>query len=344
MQPRPRAPRISLHGVFFGTSDFAVPALRAFATATTCTLVVTQPDRPAGRGNKLQPTPVKRTAQELGIATIEPARMRDAFETLRDCAADVFGVASYGKIVPQSILDLAPHGALNVHPSLLPLYRGATPLQTQLRDGVTDGGVTIILMDAGMDTGDIVLQERSAIGPHETYGELHDRLALVGASLLTKACEAVESGTLTRTPQAGLAAQEDVTATTTRPLRKDDWKIGSHAERCTALDYVNFVRSLAPAPAARISFATYESVKVFGAHVLDEPGPPLDTRPGVVVVAEGTILVRASDGWIAIDELAPPGGKRVPAAAFRNGNKINYPPKDQDALRAWSQTRMKAVH
>jgi methionyl-tRNA formyltransferase len=318
--------------------------LRAFAAATTCTLVVTQPDRPAGRGKKLQPTPVKRAARELGIATIEPASMRDAFDTLRDCAADVFGVASYGKIVPQSILDLAPRGALNVHPSLLPLYRGATPLQSQLRDGVTDGGVTIILMDAGMDTGDIVLQERSAIGPRETYGELHDRLALAGAALLTRACAALGNGTLARTPQAGLAPQEDVMRTTTRPLRKDDWKIGSYAEKPNASDYVNFVRSLAPAPAARISFAGYESVKVFAAHVFDEAGPAIDTQPGSVVVAEGTILVRASDGWIAIDELALPGGNRVSAAAFRNGNKITYPRSDEDALRAWSQTRMKAVH
>jgi methionyl-tRNA formyltransferase len=330
--------------VFFGTSDFAVPALRAFAAATTCTLVVTQPERPAGRGNRLQPTPVKRAAQELGIATIEPARMRDAVETLRDCAPDVFGVASYGKIVPQAILDLAPRGALNVHPSLLPLYRGATPLQSQLRDGVTEGGVTIILMDAGMDTGDIVLQERSAIGPHETYGELHDRLARAGAALLTRACEALESGTLVRIPQAGIAPQEDVIDTTTRPLRKDDWKIGSYAARSGAVDYVNFVRSLAPAPAARIAFASYESVKVFAAHVFDEAGPAVDAVPGAVVVAEGTILVRASDGWIAIDELALPGGNRVSAAAFRNGNKITYPHSDEDALRAWSQTRMKAVH
>ena len=291
----------------------------------------------------MQPTPVKRAARELGIATIEPARMRDAFETLRDAHADVFGVASYGKIVPQSILDLAPRGALNVHPSLLPLYRGATPLQTQLRDGVTDGGVTIILMDAGMDTGDIVLQERSTIGAHETYGELHDRLALAGAGLLARACEALESGTLERKPQAGLATDEAIARTTTRPLRKEDWKIGAHAELSTAADYVNFVRSLAPAPAARISFATYESAKVGAAHVLAEPGPDVSGPPGSVFAAEGTILVRASDGWMAVDEIALPGGKSLSAAAFRNGNTFTFPPSDEDALRAWSQTRMKAA-
>ena len=298
-----------------------MPALRAFASSVDCALVVTQPDRAAGRGNKLQPTPVKRAARELGIATIEPARMRDALGSLRDCAADVFGVASYGKIVPQSILDLAPRGALNVHPSLLPLYRGATPLQTQLRDGVTDGGVTIIAMDAGMDTGDIVLQERSEIGPHETYGELHDRLAATGAALLARACARVEDGTLARRAQAGLAPVDDVARTTTRPLRKEDWKIGSYAPLSTARDYANFVRSLAPVPAARIAFHTLESVKVLRASPLAEPGPALahPVANGHVVVAEGIVLVRASDGWLRVDELVLPGGKPMSAAAFRNG-------------------------
>ena len=290
----------------------------------------------------MQATPVKLAARELGIATIEPARLRDAFDTLRDVGADVFGVASYGKIVPQAILDLAPRGALNVHPSLLPLYRGATPLQTQLRDGVTQGGVTIILMDAGMDTGDIVLQETSEIASSETYGELHDRLALAGAALLSKACASLEAGTLERKPQAGLASEEVVARTTTRPLRKDDWKIGSCAGRSTAADYVNFVRSLAPSPAARISFATYESAKVFAAHALGEPGPDVSGGPGSVVAADGTILVRASDGWIVVDEIALPGGKAMSAAALRNGKKITFPESDENALRAWSQ-RMKAA-
>ena len=337
--------RSKLRGIFFGTSDFAVPALRAFAAHVACELVVTQPDRPSGRGNRTQPTPVKRAAQELGIATIEPQRLRDAFQTLRDVRADVFGVASYGKIVPQTILDLAPLGALNVHPSLLPLYRGATPLQSQLRDGVTTGGVTIIVMDAGMDTGDIVLQERSAIGPDETYGELHDRLASAGAALLGRACAALKDATLARTSQQGLASDTEIARTLTRPLRKDDWKIGSYAARSTARDYANFVRSLAPAPAARIAFHTFESVKVLRGMPLDTPGPQLARTPanGEAVVANGTLLVRASDGWLRVDELALPGGKAMSAAAFRNGYPITYPAGDEESLRAWSQSRTAAV-
>ena len=267
----------------------------------------------------------------MGIATIEPVRLRDALDDLRATGADVFGVASYGKIVPQAILDLAPLGALNVHPSLLPLYRGATPLQTQLRDGVVASGVTVIMMDAGMDTGDIVLQERSAIGPDETYGELHDRLAEVGAGMLARACGALEDGSLERTRQAGLASDADVTRTTTRPWRKEDWKIGSFAGLDTARDYANFIRSLAPAPAARISFHTFENVKVLRALPLDEAGPALARTAAYadVVVANGTVLVRASDGWLRVEELVLPGGKPMSAAAFRNGYPITFPSQER---------------
>lgn len=165
-------------------------------------LVVTQPDRPGGRGQRLHPTPVKAAAREREIATVEPERLRDALGRLAEERADAFVVVSYGKIVPQRILDLPAHGALNVHPSLLPLYRGATPLQSALRDGRRESGVSIIAMDAGMDTGDLVLQERTEVGEQETYGELHDRYADLGAQLLVRALAELESGTLQRTPKA----------------------------------------------------------------------------------------------------------------------------------------------
>ncbi|MGH7755323.1 MAG: methionyl-tRNA formyltransferase, partial [Vulcanimicrobiaceae bacterium] len=149
-----------LRAVFFGTSAFAVPALRATAAVCDCSLVVTQPDRPAGRGQRLRPAPVKVAALASGIPTIEPARLREAQAALAAEAADVFVVASYGQLVPPAILALPKALALNVHPSRLPCYRGATPLQSQLRDGLRESGVTIIAMDAGMDTGDVVIQAR----------------------------------------------------------------------------------------------------------------------------------------------------------------------------------------
>jgi methionyl-tRNA formyltransferase len=218
-----------------------VPALRAFASRVSCVLVVTQPDRPAGRGKKLQPTPVKSAAGELGIATLEPERLRDALTALADARADLFAVASYGKIVPQTVLDLPALGALNVHPSLLPLYRGATPLQTQLRDGVSESGVTIIAMDAGMDTGAVVIAERSRIGPRETYGELHDRFARIGADLLARACDDVVAGRASRLPQALFGSQERAARTITRPLAKADLDIDWSASARAVVDRIRTI-------------------------------------------------------------------------------------------------------
>ncbi len=276
-------------------------------------LVVTQPDRPSRRGHKLAPTPVKTAARELGIPTVEPERLRDAFETLAAARADVFAVASYGKIVPQRVLDLPRLGALNVHPSLLPRYRGATPLQSQLRDGVTDGGVTIIAMDAGMDTGDVVVAEPSAIGQHETYGELHDRFARLGADLLGRALEDVLAGRARRLPQALFGSAADAARTLTRPLAKADLEIDWSAG---ARDIVDLVRSLAPAPGARARFAGIDSdpVKILEARVAD----PRDFAPfraddieRFAGRAPGTLaaggLVATGSGYVVLERLVPPG-------------------------------------
>jgi methionyl-tRNA formyltransferase len=305
-------------GVFFGTSAFAVPSLRAFAKAVDCALVVTQPDRPAGRGHHLQPTPVKIAASELGLETIEPQTLRDARDVLRAVKADLYAVASYGKIVPQAILDLPRLGALNVHPSLLPLYRGATPLQAQLRDGVETGGVSIIMMDAGMDTGDIVLQEKTAIRLDETFGELHDRFAEIGARLLAEACAQVEVGTLKRTSQAGLADPEAVAATVTRPLAKADLELDW---RWSALHIVNFVRSLSPAPAARAELAGL-SVKILraGLEVSGWTKLSIDPPPGTLVGHAGNAaVVTCGDGEVAIERLIPASRGPVDGKVFALG-------------------------
>ena len=187
--------RRSLKLLVFGTSEFAVPVLEAVAERHDVVGVVTQPDRPAGRGHKLVATPVKRAAEALGLRVLTPEKLKPFVEEARALGADAFVVASYGKIVPQALLDLVPI-AFNVHPSMLPLYRGATPLQSAIRDGRSETGVTIIAMDAGMDTGDVLLQERAPIGPSETYGELHDRLAKRGAEMAVEALERHENGTL----------------------------------------------------------------------------------------------------------------------------------------------------
>ncbi len=241
--------------LFFGTSAFAVPSLHVVAEKTDLAGVVTQPDRPAGRGQKLQPTPVKAAALERGLPVFEPASLK-AFAQELDGPFDLFALASYGKILPQAILDMPKLGAMNVHPSLLPQYRGATPIQNALLNGEAFTGVSIMLMDAGMDTGDLVSQEPVLINLDDDYGTLHDRLAQRGADLLGYAIDLAKRGPLQPVPQAG-------TASYTRPIRKEDLAIDLS---WPAQRIVNTVRAFAPTPAARATIDG-ESVKVLRAHV-----------------------------------------------------------------------------
>jgi methionyl-tRNA formyltransferase len=306
-------------GVFFGTSAFAVPSLRAFAEAADCRLVVTQPDRPSGRGQHSEPTAVKRAARLLGLPTLEPVRLRDALEPLRRSGAALFAVASYGKIVPQAVLDVPQLGALNVHPSLLPLYRGATPLQSQIRDGVRRSGVTVILMDAGMDTGDIVLQEPSAIGEWETYGELHDRFAQLGARLLAQAVALAAAGKLVRTPQAGRASEADIERTLTHPLTKADLQIDW---RWSAGQIADCVRSLSPQPGARAALDG-ESIKILEARPYPDESADASAReptPGSILgTKDEALLVATGSGAVAIGRLIPPNRKPMSGREYAVG-------------------------
>jgi methionyl-tRNA formyltransferase len=253
-----------------------------------------------------------------------PEKLRPFVEDARALGADAFVVASYGKIVPQALLDLVPI-AFNVHPSLLPLYRGATPLQSAIRDGRTQTGVTIIAMDAGMDTGDVVLQEPTPIGPTETYGELHDRLAQRGAELVVTALQQHADGTLTRKPQDEVARElgissEEIAATATRPLRRDNVAIDWSR---TAAGVVNQIRSLAPAPAARTPVPTvdFETIKVLAAHVGSgrEMGGWTITPLGVNVVGgpAAALVGRAADGGVVVlDRVVPPGRAAMSGDAY----------------------------
>ena len=274
-------------------------------------LVVTQPDRPSGRGQKMQPTPVKTAARALGIRAIEPVRLREALDALREVDADLFAVASYGKIVPATVLELPRLGALNVHPSLLPLYRGATPLQSQLRDGVADGGVTIIAMDAGMDTGDVVLRERTVIGPAETYGELHDRCAELGARLLARACGDVVAGRAGRFPQSLFGSEAEASRTSTRPFAKHDLEIDWTA---TARAVTDRIRSSAPAPGARARFdGDDDPVKILAARVgepRDLPAVGADELRTFGSRAPGSLagkLVVTGSGFVVLERVVPAG-------------------------------------
>jgi methionyl-tRNA formyltransferase len=239
-------------------------------------------------------------ARELRVDT--PTALKPYAAELAALAPDVLVVASYGRIVPQAILDVPASGvALNVHPSLLPLYRGATPLQSALRDGRSETGVTIIAMDAGMDTGDIVLQERTPLGDDETYGELHDRLAQRGAALLIAAINQLEAGTLTCTPQAHLGLP-----TLTRPLTKDDFSVDF---TWPAARIVDTIRSLSPQPGAR-AVLDGEPLKILAARRARADEREFTRDDGAVVTAgdgEGVVLV----------SVVPPNRGRMSGAAYR---------------------------
>jgi methionyl-tRNA formyltransferase len=266
--------------------------------------VVTQPDRPAGRGHKLRPTPVKAAAIELGVPVFEPVSLR-AFAN--DCASesyDLFVLASYGKILPQALLDVPKLGSFNVHPSLLPKYRGATPIQTALREGDAETGVTIMLMDAGMDTGDVVLQERTPIDEDERYGELHDRLAAFGAQALSHALDFARSGYIPHQPQSGKPS-------VTRPISKDDLAIDW---AWPAQRIVNMVRAYAPAPAARAALGGIP-LKLLRARQGTSSIAPLP--PGEIAGVSGdAIAVRCGDGTVDVLELVAPNRGPQNGAAF----------------------------
>jgi methionyl-tRNA formyltransferase len=270
-----------LKTLFFGTSAFAVPSLRVVAARTQLAGVVTQPDRPAGRGHRLTPSAVKSAASELGLRVYEPSQLGTFAGEIRNDGFDLFVLASYGRILPQALLEIPRHGALNVHPSLLPKYRGATPIQSAIANGEPQTGVSIMMMDGGLDTGPLVLQERVAILPAETHGELHDRLATLGAELLERALELVDRGELAARSQAGEASL-------TRPLSKEDLTIDWSKP---PQEIVNKVRALSPQPAAR-AMLHGEVVKVLRAHV-------------------------GSGGAVVIDELIAPNRGRMSGDEYR---------------------------
>jgi methionyl-tRNA formyltransferase len=283
--------------------------LRAFANAAQVVAAVTQPARPSGRGKRVQPTAVHVEAAALGIPVWSPERIREIIEPLRALHVDVFAVASYGKILPQELLDIPGRGALNVHPSLLPLYRGATPLQAQIRDMCATTGVTIIAMDAGMDTGDILVQHATPLGERETYGELEARLAALGADALIEALALVESDRLDPRKQSELASAQDIAATLTRPLRNEDLRIDwtDSARRVDA-----FVRSLSPQPGARGEIEG-EPCKIVEVHPVAVDAA---AAPGMALRVARGIAIACGDGAVAIDRLIPPNRAAMSGEAF----------------------------
>lgn len=296
--------------LFMGTPAFALPALRQlFEQKYPIIGVVSQPDRPQGRGLKEVAPPVKVLAQEFGLPVYQPQKVKDPsfMEIFHKLNPEMVVVAAFGQILRKDIIDYPALGCLNIHPSLLPKYRGAAPLNWQIIRGETKTGVTIMQMDEGMDSGDILLQEETPIGASETFGDLHDRLAQLGATLLIKTIEQVIDGTAQRQPQ-------DASCMTLAPrLTKETGKI---KWQNNVSDIVNLIRGLSPLPAAYSSLDGL-SLKIFTAEAkpgkVDQPAGTISAAP-----ADG-LSVAAADGYVILKDVQLAGKKRLPVSDFLRG-------------------------
>ncbi|WP_310600035.1 methionyl-tRNA formyltransferase [Desulfobulbus sp.] len=303
----------SLRIVFMGTPDFAVPALQALLDGPEeVVAVVCQPDRERGRGKKVSPPPVKVLAERHRIPVLQPESVRTAsfLEEMQALAPDLLVVAAYGKILPQSLLDLPRLGAINVHGSLLPKYRGAAPIQWAVINGEAETGITIMQMDAGMDTGDILLTVAVPIGRQETAGELFGRLALLGGEVLGNAVARLKQGTLAARPQAhDLASHAPM-------LKKEmghlDWTLPARRLH-------DLIRGLDPWPSA-YGFIDGKRFRFFSPEVVPiRAGSP----PGAICRADGQgLLVATGDDCLLIREIQPEGKKRMDAASCLRGLRI----------------------
>ena len=304
---RPRA-------LFFGTPEFAVPALAALAEQADVVTVITQPDRPKGRGMKLAPPPVKQLAQQLGIAVIQPEKVRvpEFAQSLRALEADVAIVVAYGRILPPAVLNAPRLGCLNVHASLLPKLRGAAPIQWAIVRGERETGVCLMQMDEGMDTGPVLARASLAIDDNETAAELSVRLSALGATLVRDELPRALAGELPK------VAQDHAQATLAPLLRKEDGDVDWSQPARAVHD---LIRGFAPWPSA-YSTLEGERVKLHKSRVLDEDAA--QAVPGQVLRADREgVVVACGAGALSITELQRDAGRRLSAAEFLAGYRLS---------------------
>ncbi len=302
----------SLRTVFMGTPEFALPTLEGLlAVGVDLVGVYTQPDRPKGRGKKLAASPVKKLALKHEIPVFQPQKLRDplAVKELQELQPDLIVVVAYGQILPKAVLDIPRYHCINVHASLLPEYRGAAPINKAIVDGKTETGVTTMLMDVGLDTGDMLVKMNLPIGPDETAGQLHDRLSLVGRKALEETLHQLCVGTLT--PEK----QDDELSSYAPMMKKEDGLIDWQR---SALEIHNQVRGLDPWPGA-YTHLDGEVLKIAATTVTagaaGEPGTILSADKRGVEIACG-------DGTLVINGLQLPGKKRLSAMNFLSGRPL----------------------
>lgn len=300
--------------VFMGTPDFSVGTLRALVEAGHEILaVVTQPDKPKGRGKALQYTPVKEAALEYGLTVYQPKKVRDPqfISQLASLGADAIVVVAFGQIIPKEILEMAPCGCLNVHASLLPKYRGAAPIQWAVIDGERESGVTIMRMDEGLDTGDMIAKAVVPLEEGETGGSLFDKLSQVGAKLLVETLEAVGS------EQAVYEKQPEESPTAYAGMIQK--QMGNIQWAQSAVQIERLIRGLSPWPSA-FTFLDKKTLKIWGAHVGE---PETMAAPGTVIsVDKKGIYVATGQGTLCLDEVQLEGKKRMAVSDFLRGYQI----------------------
>lgn len=299
--------------IFAGTPDFAVPCLQALIDGPHDVIAVySQPDRPAGRGRKLTPSPVKQCALDHGIAVYQPQSLKtaEAQTELAELKPDLMVVVAYGLILPATVLAIPTHGCINVHASLLPRWRGAAPIQRAILAGDAETGVTLMQMDAGLDTGPMLLERRTAITEEDTGGRLHDRLAALGAEVLHQGADLIAQGKqrLRAQPANGITYAEKLSKAEARI----DWQQ-------PAAQVARQVRAFNPWPVAETQLSD-KRIRLWLAHA--EPGA--SGNPGQILSADADALrVATGDGVLAITQLQWPGGKPLSAGEARNGRDLD---------------------
>ena len=303
MQPQ------ELRTVFMGTPDFALQTLQGLIDAG-CNLIAvyTQPDRPKGRGKQLAAPPIKELALQYDIPVYQPLKLRqpEAVAELEALAPDLIVVVAYGQILPKSVLDIPRYGCINVHASLLPRYRGAAPINKAIIDGETETGITTMYMDVGLDTGDMLVKKTLSIGPQETAGELHDRLAVLGRETMAETLQQLCAGTLQR------QVQDNDQSTYAAMMKTEDGRIDWNRP---AVEVHNQIRGLDPWPGAYTSLDG-ELLKL----ARTSPEVTAGGNPGSIISADNNgVRIACSTGTLLVKELQLAGRKRLPAADFLRG-------------------------
>ncbi|MDF2951446.1 MAG: methionyl-tRNA formyltransferase [Anaerocolumna sp.] len=299
--------------LYMGTPDIAAVILETLIQSRHKIIaVVTQPDKPKGRGNQIQFPPVKELAINNQIPVFQPAKVREEsfLQTVKELRPDIIVVAAFGQILPKALLDMPPFGCINVHASLLPKYRGAAPIQWSIIDGEEKTGITIMHMDVGLDTGDMIMKQEVVIEPKETGGSLHDKLAICGGEILLKALDAIESGTAKREKQ--IEEESNYAKMLDKTVGKIDFSK-------SAISIERLIRGLNPWPSAYTHLFD-KTLKIWDADVIAEN--PEGTPGEILSVTKDAIIVKTGEGSLSIKELQLEGKKRMSAAAFLLGYSI----------------------